>query len=196
MANWAYTSYAIEGPKETLKIIKEAIKKHPVEEGSSENWEGNVLKALNIEWKPYKAGEGGYYMRGFIDDGPWWDRRALRFTAEEAWEITDFYKVLEDNFPTIKVYWSVEEPDSEIYATNDIRGVYFPDRFFVDTCIKGNYQSDYFITKEDVYTWLAKITEGEVTDEKEMEAFNEKHEELKTDEDNFINIHKYTVVKN
>lgn len=46
MANWAFTEYAIEGPKETLQKIEQAILHHDMEEGSSKDWEGNILNAF------------------------------------------------------------------------------------------------------------------------------------------------------
>lgn len=193
MANWAFTDYVIEGPTiESVKKIEQAILHHPVEEGSAENWEGNVLKALNIEWEPVKPDGSGKYMGGFINGEPWWDNGVLRFSAEEAWGVTGFAEVLEENFPEIKVYWTTEEPDCEVYQTNDEKGKYFNSRIYVDTCIDGNYDSDYFTKEEDMNTWLSKLTNGKITCEKEAIGFNESPE---TDPDDFINIHHFRIVK-
>lgn len=49
MANWADTNYVIEGPEEVLKKLYKALEHHETAEGSSSDWEGNVLKALGIE---------------------------------------------------------------------------------------------------------------------------------------------------
>ena len=190
MPNWAFTDYAIEGPKETLQKIEQAVLHHDVEENSAEDWEGNVLIALGITWNRGGPDEGGKYMRGFIRDAPHWcnDNKTLSLFAEEAWGVTDFNEVLEENFPDIKVYWSTEESNEGIYATNDKEGKYFPDRFFVDTCINDNYATDYFLTKEDAYQWLSKLM-GKEMDETEVEKFNEL-----CGEDDFIYVHEFKVV--
>lgn len=192
MANWAITDYVIEGPTEVLQKIEEAIKHHPVQEGSHEDWEGNVIIALNgdINWKPKE----NHYMRGFIQqDSVHFDGIILGFAAEEAWGVTDFDKELKEIFPEIKVYWETEEEGEEIYATNDSEGKYFKDRFYVDTCIEGNYESEYFIYESDVYKWLHKITNGKVNTKKKVEIFNEQAD--KDESEDYIHIYEFTVVK-
>lgn len=198
MANWASTTYAIEGSEETLEKINQAILHPAVNENSSEGWEGDVLNALGIEWKQPSPDGGGYYMRGFIQDEPYWDDdsyNVLRFYAEEAWGATDFHKVLEENIPGIRVYYEVEEEGMEIYATNDKEGKYFSERYYVDACIDGDWDSDYFAEQNAVYIWLSKKTNGEVTDAKSVETWNDKHEELKDDDENFISIHEIEIVE-
>ena len=195
MANWAYTNYVIEGPHETLEKIEKAIVHHPVEEGSSDDWEGNVLRALDIDWEPNTPDGKGYYMRGFIQEEPWWDGDTLRFYAQEAWGATDFHKVLEKNLPDIKVFYSVEEEEGgDVYATNDKEGKYFPERYYVDTCIDGNYQSEYFTTEEDIYKWLKEITKGRVTDKKSVDDFDSDYEDSEAYDENYINIHEFAIV--
>ena len=52
MANWASTSYAIEGSKSDLERVFNVIdgfvkgNTKPVEENASKEWEGNIVKAL------------------------------------------------------------------------------------------------------------------------------------------------------
>ena len=71
MPNWAYTSYAIEGPKEDLQKIEQAILHPEVKEGSDESWEGNVLNTLGSKWVGRDQDrKNGLYMRGFIDGDP------------------------------------------------------------------------------------------------------------------------------
>lgn len=197
MANWAYTSYVIEGPKEVLQKIEQAILHHPVSEGADEHWEGDVLNALGCKWVSRDDDrEKGKYMRGFINEKPWWadeDYAVLRFDAEEAWGATDFNEVLKENFPEIKVFYSVEEQGEGVFFTNDKEGKYFPDRFYVDTCIDGNYQSEYFVYESSMYKWLHDITEGRVNNAKDAEQFNSEHEDLADDDENFISIYEFTV---
>ena len=83
MANWAYTSYAIEGNKESLEKIYEAILHPDVKEGSTEGWEGNVLRALGIEWEDGTPNGKGKDLRGFINDEPWWGNDEHTFNILE-----------------------------------------------------------------------------------------------------------------
>lgn len=135
----------------------------------------------------------GYYLRGFIQDFSWGNDKytTIRIYAEEAWGLTDFYRLLEKSFPEIKVYYIVEEPGCDIYATNDSEGKYFSDRYFVDTCIGGDYQSEYFQTEEDVYEWISQISDCK--NKEDVEAFNENRRAA--DSDDFIYIHKFDVVQ-
>lgn len=194
MANWAYTNYVIEGTKETLNKIYDAIQ-HPDTSEGDEGWEGGILKALGITWKESQPDGSGYYMRGFIQEDTISFNEAensLSFSAEEAWGATDFHKVLEENFPDIKVFYVVEEENEDIYATNDKEGKYFPDRFYVDTCIEGDYQSDYFTDKKDVFKWLKELSLGNIRNEKDVEDFNDKAAEDISDD--FISIHEFKIV--
>ena len=193
MANWASTAYAVEGPKETLLKIEDAIL-HPIlQEDDGEGWEGGVLKALGIEWESKKPDGTGLYMRGFINESPeLCEDGTLRFGAEEAWGATDFNVALEGAFPDIKVYYCVEEPNEEIYATNDKEGKYFPYRFYVDTCMDGNYAMDEFKYKSDVFKWLYDLTNGRINTEKKVEKFNDDADEECSDD--FIHIYEYEIV--
>ena len=102
---------------------------------------------------------------------------------------------LEQKFPDIKVYWIVEESGCVVYATNDKEAKYFKDRFWVDTCINNNYQSDYFQFESSVYKWLHDITDGKVSSAEDVEKFNSDHEDAGDDDKNFINIHPFKVVE-
>ena len=199
MANWASTDYVIEGPKEILKKIYDAIQ-HPDTSEGDNGWEGGVLKALGITWKERQSDGSGYYMRGFIQDpksiefNPETDK-VLTFYAEEAWGATDFNEVLEKEFPDIKVYYNVIEEGEEIYATNDKEGKYFTDRFIVDTCIDGYYNSEYFVYESSIYKWLHEITDGKINCKEDMEKFNSSHEEAGDADENFISICEFEIVE-
>lgn len=111
MANWASTSYRIEGKQEDLKTLNELINefmdgKRPVmEDNASKDWEGNVALELGENTK-------GYYLRGFIQTCELEDD-VLSIEAEEAWGATDFRHILEKHFEGMKVYFIVEEEGGE-----------------------------------------------------------------------------------
>ena len=154
MANWASTSYRIEGKQEDLKTLNELINefmdgKRPVmEDNASKDWEGNVALELGENTK-------GYYLRGFIQTCELEDD-VLSIEAEEAWGATDFRHILEKHFEGMKVYFIVEEEGGEVYATNDKEGRFFDYRFLVDSCVDGADEWEYFDTKEQALSYVAR----------------------------------------
>ena len=104
----------------------------------------------------------------------------------------DFVNCLEIRFPDIKAYWSVVEPDCEVYCTNDKEGKYFPQRFFVDTAQDDVYQSEYFQTEEAMYEWLNE--KYGVKTKEEVDAWNQDYEATGDDCENFIYIHEFEIV--
>ena len=189
MPNWCMTSYTIVGEKSDVQKIHEEIENHPVKEGSSESWQGNILNALGVSYDALENRD----VRGFLYDedylGDIGDGQAqLRVNFEEAWSRTEFAEVLRQVFPDISIYWVAEEPGCDIYQTNDAEGNFYPERYYVDTCIGGDYQSEYFITEEEAYEWLSQISDCKC--EADVDAFNEANEGT----DEFIYVHEYEVV--
>lgn len=191
MANWAATSYRIEGGKSDLEKVYGAIdgfmkkRQRPATQEAAYNWEGNVLQALG-------ATDGQMaenYLRGFIQTYGM-EGGILRIEAEEAWGATDFRHVLGKLVPGLAIYFAVKEGGCEVYATNDAEGRYFPGRFFVDACVGGDYQSEYFWTEGEALDYAARLTGRERTDRDELERWNEDHGE----EDDFIYVHEVKVV--
>lgn len=193
MPNWAFTDYVIEGPHETIAKIYEAILHHEVEPGSDESWEGNVLNALGIEWEGRKPDGSGLYMRGFIQEEPSIHENTLEFYAQEAWGATNFNEALEGAFPDIKVFYKVEEEGEEILATNDKEGKYFSERFYVDAAIDNQYDSEYFSTEEAMYQWISSKVSS-LTTKEAVEKWNEVHEALCDEDENFIHIYTFAVI--
>lgn len=188
MANWASTSYCIEGSKEDLKKIFKAIdefmteKRKPKDEKTDKGWEGNILEALGASEEQMKI----YYLRGFIQTYEL-DDNVLRVAAEEAWDITDFRKVLKQLMPELIIYYCVEETGFEIYQTNDMNGKYFKYNFLVDCCVKGEYQYEEFETKEQAMKFVANLLEKEEVTEEEVEDWNDEHQ----NDDDYIYIHEF-----
>lgn len=188
MANIASVSYAIEGPTKTLKKIAEAL-----------------IKAVNNKSNKYELYQAAEYLKlpiteetclgGEISEEPTWDENtgALRFWSEERWGLQDFNELLEAQFPDVKVYWIVEECGCDVYCTNDSEGKYFPQRYWVDTCIDGIYESEYFQFESSVYKWLHDITNGRVKCEEDVEKFNADYEDSGTEDENFIYVHEFEI---
>lgn len=192
MANWASTSYRIEGSKEDLEKVYNVIdefmseRRKPTEVNASSEWEGNIIKALEATDEQMKNN----YLRGFIEEYEM-DGDIIRIEAEEAWGTTDFRQVLAQLMPELTIYYIVEEPGCEVYATNDADGKYFPERFYVDAYVNGDYKSEYFETEEQAMTYVANLLGKKEVSKNELENWNECHEE----DNNFIYIHEFEIVE-
>lgn len=192
MANWASTSYRIEGSKENLEKVYNVIdefmseRRKPIEVNTSSEWEGNIIRALGATDEQMKNN----YLRGFIEEYEM-DGDIIRIEAEEAWGTTDFRQVLAQLMPELTIYYIVEEPGCEVYATNDADGKYFPERFYVDAYVNGDYQSEYFETEEQAMTYVANLLGKKEVSKNELENWNECHEE----DNNFIYIHEFEIVE-
>lgn len=188
MANWASTSYRIEGKKEDLLELLNLCKafqskeRPPMEEKASNEWEGNIVLALGMKI------EEGQYLRGFIQECSL-DGDVLSIEAEEAWGATDFRHILEKHYEDMKVYYVVEEEGGEVYATNDDEGKYFDYSFLVDICSDQVGDAwEYFKKKDEALAFIARKLHLEHISEEEIDRWNEDHE------DDFINFHEFEYV--
>ena len=187
----ASVAYAIEGPKETLnKIFQAIVTAIHTDDNRYEEYKACEYLEIPIE-------EGKTRLGGEISEEPHFDysqgHSALRFSAEERWGLQDFEELLRQRFPGIKVYWVVEESGCEVFCTNDREGKYFPDRYWVDTAQDDVYQSEYFRTEEAMYKWLSK--KYGVKNREEVDAFNSGYEDSGTDGENFIYIHEFEIIE-
>lgn len=191
MANWASTSYAIEGNKSDLErmfnVINDFVKSNvkPVEANASKEWEGNIVKALGASEEQMKNN----YLRGFIQTYEIIDG-VLYIEAEEAWGATDFRHLLAKLMPKITIYYIVEECGCEVYATNDCDGKYFTESYYVDICIDGDYFNDYFNTEEQVLSYVAQLLKKESVTMKDIDEWNEEQD----DNENYIYVHEFKYV--
>lgn len=193
MANWASTSYCIEGSKKDLKRLYKLIdgfmtgKEKPFWEDSAENWLGNVIKALGATEEQMKNN----YLRGFIETYEL-DGDVLRIAAEEAWGTTDFRHILKKLMPELTIYYIVEEPGFEVYATNDADGKYFTERFNVDACVDGHDYWEYFQEEKETMDYVASLLKKDNITETDITQWNMEHEE----EGDFIHVHEFEIVEN
>lgn len=191
MANWASTSYAIEGNKSDLErvsnVINDFVKSNvkPVEANASKKWEGNIVKALGASEEQMKNN----YLRGFIQTYEIIDG-VLYIEAEEAWGATDFRHLLAKLMPKLTIYYIVEECGCEVYATNDCDGKYFTESYYVDICIDGDYFNDYFNTEEQVLSYVAQLLKKESVTMKDIDEWNEEQD----DNENYIYVHEFKYV--
>ena len=190
MANWASTSYRIEGSKNELKRVFNVIddfmtdKRKPVRENASKEWEGNIVRVLGATNEQMENN----YLRGFIQEYEM-DGDIISIEADEAWGATDFRHVLTKLMPDLTVYYIVEETGCEVYATNDAESKYFTDKFYVDACVSGNYESGYFETEKQAMAYAAELLGKEEVSKEELKNWNKEH---KGDKD-FLYVHEFEI---
>ena len=191
MANWASTSYAIEGSKSDLARVSNVIDSFmkgntkPVEANASKEWEGNIVKALGASDEQMKNN----YLRGFIQTYEIIEG-VLYIEAEEAWGATDFRHLLAKLMPELTIYYIVEECGCEVYATNDSNSKYFTESYYVDVCIDGDYFSEYFDTEKQVLAYMAQLLKKKSVTMKEIHEWNEEQD----DNENYIYVHEFKYV--
>lgn len=191
MANWASTSYRIEGSKSDLErvfgVIDDFIKGRvaSTREDATADWEGNIVKALGAMDEEIDNN----HLRGFIQDYEL-DGDTIRIEAEEAWGATDFRHVLGKLMPDLTIYYIVEEAGCEVFATNDTDGKYYPERYLVDAYVKGADYYEYFETDKQMKSFVSSLIEKENFTEEDIEAWNEEHE----DDDSYIYVHEFNYV--
>ena len=192
MANWASTSYRIEGSESDLKKVYDVIdnfvtgKSKPVLEDASKEWEGNIVKALGASDEQLKES----YLRGFIEEYEL-DGDVIRINAEEAWGATDFRHILGKLMPELTIYYIVEEAGCDVFATNDIDGKYFPEQYLVDAYVKDADFYEYFETKGQMKDFVSSLIGKEDFTDEDIEAWNEEHE----DDDFYIYVHEFQYVE-
>lgn len=101
------------------------------------------------------------------------------FQTETAWtpNIEVFSKILNDKYPSdYGLEYVSEEPGVGIYINSDIDGFFFVDRYHIDSCIKGDYQTSYLESKAEVLCWIknrfpkANVSLEDSIDEIEVEV--------------------------
>jgi len=88
------------------------------------------------------------------------------------------------------------EPGCGIYHTNDISGIFYPDRFILDFCYNDNYDTEYFEGWNELINYLEKsFPEADISAFDNLntiiEAIRDKYE-TEADQEFFININMFT----
>lgn len=193
MANMASTSYRIVGKKEDLQKIYDLWKKFsskqrpPMQNAADPDWEGNIILALggDIEDK---------CLRGFIQTCEF-DGDILNIEAEEAWSVTDFRICLTQHFENIQVFFLCEELGCGVFQTNDKQGDYFNYHYLMDIFVNNQSDWEYYDTEEQALSHAAKLLGRESITKEEVEKFNEQHEKLGDESENYIHIYELEIVE-
>lgn len=152
MPNWCNTTYKCVGDLKEVnslhKILKYIDKRKTtiLKNGFGKWWLGNLVHKLGGDWKKYSC-------RGEIIDYSL-DENVLTINQATAWcEQEGVRQIIEEKFPSIKVYFVEEEPGCELYRTNDVAGRVFSERF----CLNYDGCLAYFETIERAADYVSSI---------------------------------------
>lgn len=177
MPNWCMTEYAITGDEQEVKALYELMteldeREEPlVKSDFGTTWLGCLVQALGGNWEEVRC-RGSWNNLEFFDD-------YLSFMTETAWvPCNETFDLIRKRFPSLEYYYQAEEPGYNLYETNDMEGVFFPDRFSVRayTKEKGCHYTD-FPTIAAAYQWLEEKFECPVKSKQDVDALHERCKE-------------------
>ena len=151
--NWCDVEYKCVGdPKEVRslhKVLKYMAKRKTtiIKNGFGKWWLGNLVTKLGGDREKYRCrGEiTGYELNDNI----------LTIHQSTAWcEQEGVREIIEETFPSIKVYYREEESGCGVFYTNDSSGEYFPERYYLDSY---GDDSEYFRTIEEAAEYVSEI---------------------------------------
>ena len=192
MPNWASTSYVFKSADEkqaqdlynkidSLNQMTEPL----VPNGFGKLWMGCLVNLLGGDWDKV-------YCRGEIIDYNLTDDY-VSIECETAWdEMPEFRHFLEQQYPGSKIFYQVEECGNCVYAINDLEGLYFPDRY----CLDSYDGLEYFETIEKAAEFIGERIGKELpSDFAEIEnAIDVYMEEHDNSDESWMSFHKFEVI--
>lgn len=192
MPNWCFTSCTITGDKKSVRDLYDIMKSLEdreetlVPNGFGKTWLGNLVTALGGDWNEVHC------------RGDWQDLRideyeqVICLSIESAWSYPEeLFDFIHEKCPGVDIYFQAEEPSMGIYVTNDVDGVFYPDRY----TISYNDDIDFYAMGEmqEFLEDLSKIVNAPVNNIEE--AWSAVCEYNADREDDFVEIQVYDVIK-
>ena len=190
MPNWCDCTYKCVGDLKEVKSLYKVLKyidrrkTSILKNGFGKWWLGNLVHKIGGDWEKYRC-------RGEITDY-FLDGNVLTINQSTAWcEQEGVRQIIEETFPSIKVYYQEQECGCGVFYTNDSTGDYFPEKYFLDT----GEDWEYFETIEQVAEFVYEIVGKSINPtEKEVDQALEDYMEEHEDEDLYFSFHKFEVV--
>lgn len=121
----------------------------------------------------------------------------LRFKTESAWNpnVAIFRMIIMEKFNNeFDIEYCSEEPGIGIFINTDEEGFFFTDRYYMDSCINGEYFTEYYETKEEILSFIReKFPEAKVTIKTTLHKIEEEISKyIDDDGDDFFSLHKFS----
>ena len=192
MPNWGDTCYKCVGDAKEVRSLHKVLKyinkrkTSTLKNGFGKMWLGNLVHKLGGNWEELRC-------RGEIIDY-YLDGNVLTINQNTAWcEQEGVREIIQKAYPSIKVYYMEQESGCGVFTTNDPSGVYFPERYFLET----NEDWEYFESIEQVAEYVStKILNRKVEADvnaicQALDDYVEEHEN--ENPDIFYSFHEFTV---
>lgn len=191
MPNWCNTSYTFEGTKDEIAELYQKLQSldemtNPlVENEFGKFWLGCVVTLFGGDWKEI-------YCRGNIDYLEKTTDTTINLSTTTAWgDMPEVWNFVLKQYPSIKFYYSAEESGMCYYATNDVEGKFFPNRFQVE---ESDGETEYYETIESVLADISIRLGMQISTKEEMCAalkiYNEENE------NEWISVNEFQVINN
>jgi len=173
-----YTNYRVVGDHNSLVDLRNKIdyvcdrRESLIKNEFGSNWCGNLVNYLGGDW--YNVGCRGTIMNQSLDteNGP----ENLIINVESAWhELNGWRKFIEEKYSDIKFFY-YSEGLSNYYETNDVEGIYFPQRYILFYNMIPYYYSNSNV--EDLFTIIYSITKMKVDSVEKIEEVLSRYNEL------------------
>ena len=195
MANYMFSNYVIEGEKSELDEFEAMLRRleameekdFPIKDVSwGSKWLGFIVNELGENYEEFNS-KGCWYNLERRSDG------VLSIDMESAWfPPEDLMDLIAEKWPSFEFYFYREEPNSDVFETNDVEGKYFPRRYRLLACVpvKGEDGKEEFVdfeeylnSEEDVIAFandkmrhpISSLDDIETWDS-ELQALNEEKE--------------------
>ena len=148
-------------------------------------WIGNIIDQLGYNWHDFQC-------RGEIYDYQM-DGNDLMIYQNTAWtEAEGFREVIQKEFPSIDVFYRLEEPGCDVFCTNSFE--HFSDRYYLDSYDEPMY----FENLKECHDYIVSLVGHDVDmDFGALDAavndFQEQQEEK--GEDCFYSLHEFLLVE-
>ena len=121
----------------------------------------------------------------------------FKFQTESAWNpnVEVFRKIICDKFKDeLDMEYCSEEPGLEIFINTDEEGFFFTDRYYLDSCINDEYETEYFESKKEVIDWVkSRFPAIKVTLKTTLYKIEEEvRKYIDESGDDFFSLHKFS----
>lgn len=191
MPNWASVIYICTGDYNEIQSLHQTVNnlftvdKPLVDNGFGQGWLGCLVHALGDD--PFIIQCCGEIVSYSLKN----DTLVIAQYCADT-EQTDVRVSILKAYPSIKIYYSVEEPSTCVFTTNDSAGLYFKDRFIILNNMEGN---SYYENEKELAEAVFDIT-GQWYNPNfaELQQALDEYNAAETDMDNWQNLYRIQIL--
>lgn len=121
----------------------------------------------------------------------------FKFQTESAWSpnVGVFRKIISDKYDEeLDMEYCSKEPGVGIFINTDEEGFFFTDRYYLDSCINSEYETECFESKQELLDWIkSKFPDIKVTIKTSWYKIEEEVcDHLDENDDDFFVLHKFS----